>query len=191
MTLAGLRGLMSGREVDALGRLAREVPEWASIVEVGTHTGFSTCHMAFASSRGKGAHITAVDPYLPPRPGSQDDPFGLGPDGVRQEFHDSLTRLGLWPWVTPLRARSVEVAAMWSAPIGLLFIDAIHEREAVIEDYEAWAPHVTAGGWLALHDYNQEGYPGVVEAVHEHILPSGRWEDIRTHECLWTARRAG
>ena len=188
MSLA-IRGLMTGREVDALGRLAQGVQDWASIVEVGTHTGFSTCHMAVASRRGKGAHITAIDPYLPPRPDSQDDPFGLGPEGVRAEFHRNLTTLGLWSMVTPLRAVSLDVARMWQAPIGLLFIDAIHERQHVIEDYEAWSPHIIAGGVLALHDYNATGYPGVVEAVEEHILPTGCWERVALTESLWTARR--
>jgi hypothetical protein len=176
---------MQPDELLRLSRLARGVPRWASIVEIGTHTGLSTCHMA----RSAKAHVVAVDPYPPPRPNSRDDPYDLGPDGVMAEFHGNLTRLGLWGSVTPLRATSAMVAAMWQAPIGLLFVDAVHELDAVLQDYELWAPYITKGGWLALHDYDSTSYPGVVQAVEEHIMPSGLWVSSGQVGSLWTAQR--
>lgn len=177
---------MTRAEVSRLGEIAAGVPSWAAIVEIGTHTGLSTCWMAAAGP----AHVTAIDPYPPAREGSSDDPFAFGdPEGAMREFHGNLTRLGLWHKVTPLRARSTDVAPYWVQPVGLLFIDAVHERDPLAADYEAWERFVPVGGWLALHDFNEVGYPGVPEAVREVILPSGRWEPAPLVESLWTARR--
>jgi len=47
---------------------------------------------------------------------------------------------------------SPEVAALWSTPLGFLFIDGGHTDEAAAADYEGWAGLIAPGGLLAIHD---------------------------------------
>jgi len=44
------------------------------------------------------------------------------------------------------------VARLWHAPLGLLFIDGGHTDAAATSDYQGWAPRITIGGALAVHD---------------------------------------
>lgn len=181
-----MQGLISPEQGQRLAELAAFVPAWAAIVEIGTHTGLSTCYMAHAAS----AQVYAVDPWEPPRPGSSDDPFGLG-DRVYERFSANITAEGLWPRVTPLAGYSVDVARIWRKPIGLLFIDSVHTEEAVREDVEVWLPYLIDVGWLALHDYDSDpahDYYGV-SVVADDLAAEG-WRPEPLVGSLWTARRA-
>ena len=51
-------------------------------------------------------------------------------------------------------------------PIRLLFIDADHSYERVMETLEICVPHVLPRGWITLHDYNRHsGGPDITEVV--------------------------
>ena len=183
--LGRMQGLIEVSQGHRLAELAAAVPPWAAIVEIGSHTGLSTCWMGHAAQ----AHVFAVDPWPPPRPGSSDDPFGLG-DRVYERFSANLTAERLWPRVTPLAGASLDVARIWRAPIGLLFIDAVHTEEAVRADVEAWLPHLIDVGWLALHDYDsnpEHPYYGV-SVVADELVRSG-WRPAPLMGSLWTATR--
>lgn len=182
-------GLVEIGEGQRLAQLAREVPVEHAIVEIGSHTGLSTCWMAHSAQ----AHITAIDPWSDARPGTKDDPFGLGSgQGVYDRFAANLRDEGVWSKVTPLRTVSTVAAGFWLQPVGLLFIDAIHEFEPVRADYLAWQDHVAPGGWLAFHDYSpdpEHEYAGVARAIAAAVIPSGLWEEPVVTLNLWTARR--
>ena len=69
--------------------------------------------------------------------------------------------------VTFLRGLSVDVAAtLPDGSLGMAYLDACHERDAVAADLVAWWPKVVSGGVLAGHDYLCPHY-GVREAVDE------------------------
>lgn len=186
-------GLIQASEGLALAGIAGAVPADRAIVELGSHTGLSTCWMARAASRRMRAHVTAIDPWGDPRPGSEDDPFALQTgDGALARFRQNVTDERLWPSITPLRTTSIEAAGIWAKPVGLLFVDAVHTFDAVRDDFLAWAPFVVQGGWLALHDYTREPdhpYAGVARAVDEVILPTGDWEERGVFGNLWMALR--
>lgn len=67
-----------------------------------------------------------------------------------------------------------------NASLDLVFIDANHAYEHVLQDINNWAPKVRSGGILAGHDY-QLKFPGVCKAVDEllgnffHIGPDSVW----------------
>jgi len=190
--IRSVRGLMLPEEVERLAALAAEVPSWQTIIEVGTHTALSTVWLASGAEEGFGAHVVAIDPYPDPRPGSKDDPFGLGDGGALREARDNLTRVGYWHRVTLLRAYGDAIAATWQNPVGLVFIDSVHEFDHFLRDYASWGPRIEPGGWLVCHDYSEEPgheYEGVARALREVVLPGGLWDPPVVTANLWTARR--
>jgi len=50
-----------------------------------------------------------------------------------------------------------------------IYIDAMHTYENVKEDILSWYPKLKKGGILAGHDYHQNDWPGVVQAVDEFV----------------------
>lgn len=190
--LDNTQGLIEPDEGRRLAELAAHVPaEWA-IVEIGSHTGLSSCWLAAGSRVGYGAHVTCVDPYPMPRPGSTDDPWELGPEGVLDRFKTNVSgttqdvqRVSYWPQITMLRTTSEQAGAMWVQPIGLLFVDAIHTEAGVLADWEAWRAH--AVDVVAFHDYG-DSYPGCRRGI-ERIAASEAWTEVGVVGSLWVARR--
>ena len=149
--------------------------------------------MGVASRAGVNALIAAIDPWHDPRPGSRDDPFDLKTgDAVYAEFMANRHRFGLDNQILPVRGYSADVAMGWDAPIGLLFVDAVHTEEAVLADVAAWLPYMHPGSLLALHDYDTNpdaAYYGVSVAA-ERLVESGDFRFIKTTDhSLWFAER--
>jgi hypothetical protein len=191
--LDNTQGLIGPEEGRRLAEIAATVPEDHAIVEIGSHTGLSSCWLALGSRLGNGAHVTCVDPYPPPRPESLDDPWDLGPEGVLERFKSNVAgttqdvpRQSYWSSITMLRTTSEEAAALWVQPVGLLFVDAIHTEAGVLADWTAWSPHVV--GVAAFHDFG-DAYPGCRRGI-ERIASAEEWIDVRVTTTLWEGRRA-
>lgn len=71
--------------------------------------------------------------------------------------------------IKKLRGLSTEMHKELNVPIDLLFIDAWHEYEAVLADFESWAPKLKSGGIIIMHDYSWA--EGVKKVVEEKIKP--------------------
>ena len=177
-----------------LAYLASRVKADLAIVEVGSHTGLSSCWLAAGSRAGYGASVTCVDPWGEPRPDSKDDPWELGAEGVLERFKSNvsgttqdLANESYWDLITPLRTTSVAASSIWVQPIGLLFIDAIHEEWAVLQDYGSWERFIPPGGFLALHDYG-DTYPGCKRAI-DTIEALGDFKPLGITGSLWTGER--
>lgn len=180
-------GLVQVGEGFRLRRLAASIPADEAIVEIGSHTGLSTCWLAGQAS----AHVTAIDPWGDPRPGSEDDPFGLGRgDAVLEAFLANVEAERYGSRITALRTTSVEAARIWTKSIGLLFVDAVHEYDAVRDDIVAWLPFLGRGAWIAFHDWTDDPehpYAGVKRAIDDHLGPG--WQPAAVVGNLWSARR--
>jgi hypothetical protein len=195
--LTKTQGLVEASEGYRLAKLASLVPRNQAIVEIGSHTGLSTCWLAAGSRNGNGAHIFAIDPWGPPRPDSMDDPWELGPEGVLQRFKDNIAGVTQYEpnedygdLVTPLRTHSERASRFWVQPIGLLFVDAVHEGWAVRQDWLSWNKHMAPEGMACFHDYG-DSYPGVREAIDDTVIPSREWSWIEvTPPSLWQGRLA-
>src|SRR5581483_8749101 len=64
----------------------------------------------------------------------------------------TLHAAGLEDTVVAVVGRSATVAALWSTPLAMVFVDGGHTEAAAWQDYRCWAPHVIPGGLLAIHD---------------------------------------
>ncbi len=76
--------------------------------------------------------------------------------------------------------RSAEVARLWRTPLGMLFIDGGHTDAAATADYEGWAPWITRGGALAIHDVFPDPADGgqAPFRVYQRALKSGAFTEM-------------
>ena len=180
-------------ELERLRELAWEVPAECAIVEIGSYLGESAIALARGAADGAGApRVHCVDPWIGPTPGTTgQDPLNLGTgDAWYAAFLDNIEIAGVADQITVHRETSAEAASRWTAeqPIGLLFIDAVHDYDPILQDYTLWSPYVVEAGWLAFHDFSS-GFPDTERVINEHVLPSGLWSRVKLTNSLWTAQR--
>ena len=75
-------------------------------------------------------------------------------------FRRTVEEAGLEGTVIAVVGESTLVAAHWQTRLGMVFIDGGHGPEPAHADYESWAPHVVAGGFLAIHDVFEDPADG-------------------------------
>lgn len=83
----------------------------------------------------------------------------------------NIARAGLEDIVVGLVGHSQVVAAHFTTPLDLLFIDGGHAHDVAWADYRAWAPQVISGGSLLIHDVFEDPLEGG-RAPHEIYLDS-------------------
>lgn len=136
-------------------------------LEIGTYCGKSTVHLG-AAARTVGAHLVTLDHHR----GSEENQPGwewhdstlVDPHTGRLETLPSLRRT-LWDaalddTVSVLAASTQQVAAWWTTPLTLLFLDGNHTEAVAQHDYAAFAPHVVPGGTLLIHDVFEDPAEG-------------------------------
>ncbi len=152
-------GFMPQDEARALHAAALDGARVGPLAEIGTYLGKSAILLADAARR-HGRKLVTVDHHR----GSEEHQPGW-------EYHDprlvdprvglidtlpgarrALALAGAERDVIMIVGRSPEVAALWSTPLGFVFIDGGHTDEAAQADYAGWSPHVAPGGLLAIHD---------------------------------------
>jgi predicted O-methyltransferase YrrM len=129
------------------------------VLEIGTYCGRSTILLADAA-RQAGTVVVTVDHHRgseEQQPGWEyHDPALVDPHTGLMDtvphFRRTLHAAGLEEHVVAVVGRSPQVAALWSRPFSLVFIDGGHTDEHAGADYEGWAPRVAPGGLLAIHD---------------------------------------
>jgi MMP 1-O-methyltransferase len=152
----GFLALEEGRH---LYRLARAAAPSAPCLEIGSYCGRSTVCLGLAC-RDAGQVLIAIDHHRgseEQQPGEEYfdpalfDPASGQVDTLRR-FRNTLARAGLEGTVVPVVCRSELAARAWTGPLSLLFVDGGHAPQTVQADYEAWAPRLVPGGFLAFHD---------------------------------------
>lgn len=151
-------GFMAEADLQVMERLAREVPQGGSIVEVGSWLGMSTWTWAASAPH---ATVYAIDlwKWMPKEyngPGSplnlKADPFALFAANVAEHKN-----------IVPLRRES-SGGAWTHGPIDLVFIDAMHQDPWVWDDVVFWEKHVRPGGIVCGDDYSKK-FPAVQRAA--------------------------
>ena len=151
-------GFLPDDEAVALHQAALRAPP-GPLLEIGTYAGKSAVWLG-AAARLRGGVLVTVDHHR----GSEEhqpgwpyhDPDLVDPVAGRTDTLPALRRTlaaaGLEEVVVAVVGRSAVVAALWSTPLSLVFIDGGHTDAAATADYEGWAPHLVPGGVLAVHD---------------------------------------
>ena len=155
---AAAKGFLPADEGDALHAAALTAAPglW---LEVGTYCGKSTVHLG-AAARTVGAQVVTLDHH---RGSEENQPGWEWHDASLVDAHtgrlETLPSLRRTLWdarlddvVTVLVAATQQVAAWWSSPLALLFLDGNHTEPVAQHDYAAFARHLVPGGLLLVHD---------------------------------------
>jgi hypothetical protein len=139
------------------------LPPPHNVVEIGSYCGRSTVVLGgVARAIGRGARVYAIDPH-------EGEVGALDCGIVRTQptlaaFRRTISEARLAGVVEEVQARSCEVA--WSAPVGLLLLDGLHDYANVARDFYHFEPFLVEGALVAFHDY-ADYYPGVQAFVNE------------------------
>jgi hypothetical protein len=115
--------------------------------------------------------VVAVDPFTAP---ASTDPNLRGQASSYDGFRRTLERAGLVEHVEVHRMLSRELATRWTRPIRFLWIDGDHTYRGAKLDLDLFAPHVVAGGIIALHDV-LHSFEGPIRVFVEDVLRSDRY----------------
>jgi MMP 1-O-methyltransferase len=194
------RGFMPPDEGLALFEAAAAYAGRGPVAEIGTYCGKSTIYLA-AAARGAGQVVVTVDHHR----GSEENQPGweyhdaelvdpaTGLLDTLPRFRATLAAAGLEEHVIAIVGRSAAVAALWRAPLGLLFIDGGHTDAAAVADYEGWAPRIAPGGALAIHDVFPDPADGgqAPYRIFRRALASGAFTQVRVAGSLRVLERTG
>jgi predicted O-methyltransferase YrrM len=112
-----------------------------------------------AAAKTRGGHVFCVDTW-------RNDAMSEGGRDTYGEFLQNTKPYS--NWITPLRGQSSEIAASFTQPTDLLFIDGDHSYDGVMADLHCWLPKLRDGGWLVMHDWGWA--EGVKRAVQEVVV---------------------
>ena len=103
--------------------------------------------------------VDSWDIDLPP------ERYGHTMHDVRMAFYERMSGVKN---ARIIQAESAMAARMFdNASLDVVYIDAQHTYKHVSRDMAIWLPKVKSGGVASGHDYNEEKFPGVVQAVNE------------------------
>ena len=163
----GVKTYSNREALSTLAQLAAQIPETEAIVEVGVYRGGSVKTLA----QNTDAHVYGVDTWGLEQAyaSGSENPGKYGLDNMRiaERLLAGLSNLTL------IRDYSVQAAATYDGPpIGLLYIDAEHTRQAVLADWYAWSPHLTPTAVIAFDDYDTK-HPDLQAGINHIITETG------------------
>jgi predicted O-methyltransferase YrrM len=158
------RTMHSTADADVLAQVARSARR---AVEIGVYEGSSALVLARALRADAELHL--IDPF-----GHHGDalPAGWGATewATRRVIRRAVRATG--PRVIWHIARSHDVAAAWSDPIDLVFVDGDHSAAGCALDWDSWSGFIVPGGHVVFHDARLDqpggrGLPGPSAVVNE------------------------
>jgi len=184
-------GWLTEPEALRLFDLARAIRRPGAVaVEVGSWLGRSSVVLAKGLATARGARLYCVDPWN-----------GDGEDYARPEysaiaerqqlplhlqFQANMRAFDVEDTVRPLRGYSADVGRDFAGVIDLLFIDANHEYDSVLADFEIWSPQLAPDGVIAFHDSDHDGPRAVIDRF---VQGHPGWSAGQQVDSLWHARR--
>jgi predicted O-methyltransferase YrrM len=193
------KGFMPDDEGLALNAAGRDASSVGPLLEVGSYCGKSAVYLG-AAARAGGTVLFSVDHHR----GSEEnqagwehhDPEVVDPATGRMDtlpfFRRTIERAGLEDAVVAVVGDSPAIARHWRTPLGLVFVDGGHALDVVFADYEAWSPHVAAGGVLVFHDVFEDPRDGgqAPFEVWKRAAASGMFSPVSATGSLRVLRRS-
>lgn len=143
-----------------------------SVVEVGSWLGYSTSH--FGKLVGKDGVVYAIDHWKGSSEHHDSEIWSQCLPSLYDQFISNMIHKRLYRVVRPLKMSSLEGALIFKQKnelIDLIYIDASHDTESVLEDLNAWFPVVKGRGILCGDDWGCSSVRIAVERfAQEHNL---------------------
>jgi len=124
-----------------------------------------------------GLKIYCVDPWVAYN--------RIDQDLADARYEECIARLSIYSGVNIIKKPSVEAAAGFpDGSLDFVYIDGLHEFDAVMLDLLYWAPKVKVGGIIAGHDYCEFYQAGVIAAVRAYTQAHNihKWYVTRDRE---------
>ena len=161
---------MTIAEVDALAEIAKKLPPWPVIINIGADVGCSTLTLLETCPD---ATIFSIDV----RP-CEAEKRNISLAGLPESQ------------VIRILGKSESTGFLWEnvCKVNLVFVDGDHSKEGVLAVIRAWWDHIKKGGYLVFHDYIPEPIPPeilgrVVYAVDDNPILEQNFKEV-----LWVER---
>jgi predicted O-methyltransferase YrrM len=164
------------------------------VVEIGVYEGASA--LTLLNALRPGAELHLIDPFGR-RPDALPSGWGATEWATRRVLARSRRRAGAGaPAVHWHPALSHEVAASWSQPVDLVFVDGDHSEAGCELDWDCWHRFVTVGGHVVFHDARADrpggrGLPGPTAVVARRVRAAAdpAWEIVAEADRTVAVRR--
>jgi hypothetical protein len=174
-------GMLDEAQIGYLYDLAERAPDGPAC-EVGVWKGRS--FVGWAQARKGRGPLIAVDWWYQGETITealdQEHP-GKSPAQIGNErkvsFIATIEALGLADNTRVIQSLSWDAPAQISDRLAFCFIDACHDKHAILRDTAAWPPIIAPGGILAFHDYGTRKCPAIKTAV-DNWQGAAQWEAL-------------
>ena len=125
-----------------------------TVIEVGSWLGYSTAH--FGKLVGKDGVVYAIDHWMGSSEHHESEIWSELIPSLYDQFISNMIHERLWKVVRPLKMSSLAGSLIFKQKnklIDLIYIDAAHDTESVLEDLNAWFPVVKGRGILCGDDW--------------------------------------
>lgn len=163
-----VEGFLSENEMRFLALLAACPTAEGDVLEIGSFKGKSTIILAKAAQLAGEAKIYAVDPLTAP---SETDPDLRGDESSLKDFKLNIERCNVADVIEFHQTFSYNLAETWTRPLRFLWIDGDHTYKGTKLDFDGFAPFLSDGAIVAIHDV-LHAFDGGVRVFMEEVLLS-------------------
>jgi hypothetical protein len=156
-------GTTRGELARELARVSSSLPSDAIIVEIGAFMGSATVLLAGPRQMRGSGRVHVVDPF-----DCSGDPRSTpiyervlqaaGGGSLLDHFVENIRRAGLSGWIEMHQGRAPEIAASWTTPVDMIYIDLDVSGEAAGEAYDSWCHLLKPGGIIVVHNSDPEDH---------------------------------
>ena len=193
-----IKGFLDEDEGRCLYETALAAGRMGPCLEIGSYCGKSTVYLG-AACKKNGSILFSIDHHRgseEQQPGEEYFDPGLfdplsGQIDTFRVFRSTLESAALEDAVVPIVCRSETAARRWATPLSLVFIDGGHAFETVLTDYNVWAGHIMAGGFLMIHDIFPDPAKGgqAPFQIYNLALASGLFREVNMVKSLGILHR--
>jgi predicted O-methyltransferase YrrM len=187
-------GTTRGELAHELASTSLSLPPDPIIIEIGAFMGSGTVLLAGPRKMRGSGKVHCVDPF-----DCSGDPRSTpiyervlekaGGGSLLDHFVDNIRHAGLSGWVEVHQGRAAEIAANWTSPVDMIYIDLDVSGEAAGEAYDSWCQFLKPGGVIVVHNSDpDDNRPDSPSPIEERIHPP-HYTDIRVVDGNTFARK--